>query len=116
MKNFISKASLALTVLLTAGPVGAATITVPSELSRTDLGTVINTAMNVFIGVVGLLAIIYLIVGGLSYIMSAGNTEKITTAKNTVIYAILGLVIAAAALSIKAYVLNRLGLALPDKI
>ncbi len=39
-------------------------------------------------------AIIMLIVGGIRYVISAGNQEKVTAAKNTIMYALIGLIIA----------------------
>ena len=130
MKNLIAKASLALTVLLTAGSAMALTTPIPTPGTNnpTDpfagtgitgnptVSTIVTSAINVFVGVIGLIAVVYLIVGGLTYIMSAGNQEKVTQAKNTIIYAIVGIVIAIAALSIKNFVADRLGLTIDVSI
>jgi hypothetical protein len=55
----------------------------------------------------GALAVIMLIVGGLRYVISAGNPETTKAAKNTIIYALVGLVIIAVAQIIVQFVLNK---------
>jgi hypothetical protein len=49
-----------------------------------------------------------LIWGGLRYIMSGGDSKKITDAKNTILYAIIGLIIAVLAFAIVNFVLNTI--------
>jgi len=41
----------------------------------------------------GGLAVLFLIIGGIRYIVAAGNEEQIKAAKNTIIYAIVGLIL-----------------------
>jgi hypothetical protein len=48
-----------------------------------------------------------LIIGGFRYITSGGNSEGIGKAKNTIIYAIIGLIIVALAQIIVQFVLNK---------
>ena len=55
----------------------------------------------------GALAVIMLIVGGLRYVISAGNQETTKAAKNTIVYALIGLVIIAVAQIIVQFVLNK---------
>jgi len=55
----------------------------------------------------GALAVIMIIVGGLRYVTSAGNQEGTKAAKNTIIYAVVGLVIIAVAQIIVQFVLNK---------
>jgi uncharacterized membrane protein YidH (DUF202 family) len=56
------------------------------------------------------LAVIMIIVGGLRYILSAGNAQKIQEAKNTILYSIVGLVVAISAYAIIFFVTGHLGL------
>lgn len=56
--------------------------------------------------VVGVVAVIMIIVGGFRYITSGGNQESVKSAKNTIIYAIIGLIIVALAQIIVKFVLN----------
>lgn len=67
----------------------------------------IKDVINILSLVGGALAVIMLIVGGLRYVLSAGNPETTKAAKNTIIYALVGLVIIAVAQIIVQFVLNK---------
>ena len=56
----------------------------------------------------GVAAVILITVGGMMYIISGGDASKVASAKNTVIYAAVGLVIVVSAQSIIIFILNRL--------
>ena len=62
--------------------------------------------INVFSIVVGVTAVIMIIYGGFRYITSGGDSNNIGGAKNTIIYAIIGLVIVALAQFIVRFVIN----------
>lgn len=70
-----------------------------------DLIPIIQNAVYVFIGLSSLVAVIFIIVGGAKYLTSAGNPDKTTAARRTVIYAIIGLIICALAFSITNWVI-----------
>lgn len=77
----------------------------------TDLfggGGVITTVTNVLLFVVGALAVIMIIVGGIRYATSGGNAASVTTAKNTILYAIVGLIIAFLAFAAVNFVLGAI--------
>ena len=57
-------------------------------------GGVITTITNTLLFIVGALAVIMIIFGGIRYTTSAGNASSVTAAKNTILYAIVGLIIA----------------------
>jgi len=57
-------------------------------------------------GVVGVLAVVFIIVGGLRYAASGGNAAGVTQAKNTITYAILGLILAILAYAITQFVVQ----------
>lgn len=63
--------------------------------------------INIFSTIVGVIAVIMIIYGGLRYITSGGDSGKITNAKNTIIYALIGLVVVALAQFIVKFVLNK---------
>jgi hypothetical protein len=73
-----------------------------------DLAGVIKTIINVFSWIVGAVSVIMIIYGGFRYITSAGNDANVTAAKNTILYAIIGLVIVALAQIIVRFVMNQL--------
>ena len=58
--------------------------------------------------IVGIIAVIMLIIGGIKYVVSGGDSKKVTDAKNTVLYAIIGLVIAFLAFAIVNFVISAL--------
>ncbi|MBA3758805.1 hypothetical protein H0X10_04235 [Candidatus Saccharibacteria bacterium] len=67
----------------------------------------IATVINFFSLIVGVVAVIMIIVGGFKYITSGGDSSNVTSAKNTILYAIIGLIIVALAQWIVRFVLDR---------
>ncbi len=67
------------------------------------VATKVITALNVLVGIA---AVIMIIVGGLRYITSSGDPAKLNSAKNTIIYACIGVAIAAMSQVIVAFVVN----------
>ena len=63
---------------------------------------------NTILYIVGVIAVIMLIIGGIKYVISGGDSKKVTDAKNTVLYAIIGLVIAVLAFAIVNFVISAL--------
>jgi|SRR3989344_1052706 len=64
------------------------------------LSTIVLNVLNFLLSVVGTLALIMLVVGGIMYIMASGNEDTADKAKNTIKYAIIGIAVALAALVI----------------
>lgn len=60
---------------------------------ETTLRGLILTIVNYFLGFLGLLAVIMVIYGGVTYVSSAGNDEAIGKAKKIIMYALIGIVI-----------------------
>lgn len=76
----------------------------PTELIG-DNG-VFSRLTNTILLIVGLISVIMLVYGGLRYILSGGDSKKVTDAKNTILYAIIGLIISLLAYAIVHFVLN----------
>lgn len=68
---------------------------------------IIATAIRIFQVVVGLISVIFIIMGGLKYITSGGDATSVGSAKNTILYAMVGIVVVALAEIIVQFVLNR---------
>lgn len=68
--------------------------------STTDISDVIINIINVVVGALGLVAVIFIVVGGVNYMTSAGDAGKIEKAKKTILYAVIGLVVAVLAFAI----------------
>lgn len=64
--------------------------------------------INILSWIVGIAAVIMIIIGGFRYLTSAGDPGNTAAARNTIIYAIVGLVIVAFSQAIVAFVLSRL--------
>lgn len=71
-----------------------------------NINTTIKIVVNALLFVVGILSVIMIIVGAFRYVTSAGNPSAVTGAKNTIIYAVIGLVVAFLAFAIVNWVLN----------
>lgn len=70
---------------------------------------IFNTIVNVILFLVGAISVIMLIYGGIKYTTSAGDTSKVTSAKNTIMYAIVGLIISILAFAIINFVVGSFG-------
>jgi cytochrome bd-type quinol oxidase subunit 2 len=71
------------------------------------VNNIISTVLNVFSVLVGIIAVVMIIYAGFKYISSGGKEESVKTAKNTILYAIIGLVIVALAQLIVKFVLEK---------
>jgi hypothetical protein len=71
-------------------------------------GSIFTTIVNVLLFLIGAISVIMLIYGGIRYTTSGGNSASVTAAKNTILYAIIGLIIAFLAFAVVNYVLNAL--------
>jgi cytochrome bd-type quinol oxidase subunit 2 len=73
----------------------------------TGINNIIRDIVNIFSLIVGIVSVIMIIYGGFSYVTSGGDSGKVGNAKNTIIYAIIGLVIVALAQFIVQFVLDK---------
>lgn len=69
-------------------------------------GGTFSTITNVLLFIVGAIAVIMIVIGGLRYVLSGGNADQITSAKNTILYAIVGIVVALLAYAAVNFVLT----------
>lgn len=77
---------------------------VPSDID--GQGGVVVKAVNIMLYVIGIISVIVIIFAGIRYATSTGDSNRVTAAKNTLIYAIVGLVIAIFAYAIVNWVLK----------
>jgi len=78
-----------------------------STTSGDQFQSLLTLIVNIFSIVVGFVAVIMIIYGGVKYITSGGDSNNISGAKNTIVYAIIGLVIVALAQVIVHFVLAK---------
>jgi len=69
---------------------------------------VVTKGINTALFVIGALAVIMLIYGGIRYTISAGDSKQVEAAKNTILYAIIGIIVALLAGAIVNFVLTNL--------
>lgn len=67
---------------------------------------VITTVIGTMLFIVGLLAVVMLIYGGIRYVTSHGDKAQVTAAKETIMYAVVGLVVAIAAFAVIQWITN----------
>lgn len=107
----------ALTLVIMAAPlVGASDVPIQNgaESARGDGQTtdlfgqtgIFKTITNVLLFILGAVSVIMIIIGGLRYVISGGNSSAVTSAKNTILYAIVGVVVALLAYAIINFVLT----------
>lgn len=84
---------------------GAADCTAPA--GATTVNDVVRVAINLLSLVVGIVSVIMLIFGGYKYATSAGDSGKIASAQQTIIYALVGVVIVAMSQTIVRFVLTQ---------
>lgn len=71
-------------------------------------GGVFQTVVNVLLFIVGAISVIMLIFGGIRYTTSGGDQGSVTSAKNTVLYAIIGIIVSILAYAIVNFVVTAL--------
>lgn len=73
-----------------------------------DFSKLLKSIINILLFLIGAIAVIMIIVGGIRYVTSAGDQSAVTGAKNTILYAIVGLVIAVMSYAIVNFFLDAL--------
>lgn len=73
-----------------------------------SLGDIIRKIINTLMFLLGSVSVLMIIYGGIRYTISGGNTENVVAAKNTILYAVIGLVVAIMAYAIVNFVVQAL--------
>lgn len=76
--------------------------------NKNSLYSLMGNVVNLLIVVAGIIAVIMIIVGGIRYTTSAGDAGQTKSARDTIIYAVAGLVVAIMSFAIVNFVLARL--------
>lgn len=72
------------------------------------LGAFLKQIINILLFIIGAISVIMIIIGGLRYVLSGGDANSIKAGKDSVLYAIIGLVVALMAYAIVNFVLDSL--------
>lgn len=73
------------------------------------VNTTVQNVIDILFYAIGVIAVIMIIIGGIKYATSNGDSSALTSAKNTILYAVVGLVVAILAYAIVNFVLNAMG-------
>jgi hypothetical protein len=80
------------------------------NLPDAELGqTQIETVLRAVFGFAGGIALIMVVIGGFKYITSLGNAQNIAKAKDTILYALIGLAVCILGYAIVGFVITRTG-------
>ena len=71
-----------------------------------ELGDIINRVINVLLFLVGALSVVFIIVAGIYFSISNGNAEQVKRAKNTMTYAVIGLIVSILSYAIVNFVIT----------
>lgn len=69
---------------------------------------IVRKATSLVLILVGIASVIMIIIGGFKYVISSGDSNAINSAKNTILYAVIGLVVALLAQAILVFVIGKL--------
>ncbi len=70
--------------------------------------TTLKTILSIVLGVVGALSLLFVTIGGFRYVLSQGDPQATSKAKSTILYALIGLIIAGVAQAIVTFVIGKL--------
>ena len=74
---------------------------------ETQVNGIIKTIVEVLLKAVGAISIIMIVIGGIMFALSSGDAQKAAKARNTVLYAVVGLAVSLFASAIVNFVFNR---------
>ena len=82
------------------------TSVVCTSATKDDATTKVKDIINIALYVLGIIAVIMIIVGAFRYVLSGGDAGSVTAAKNTILYAVVGLIVAILSFVIVNFVIN----------
>lgn len=115
-KQLLLSAVMATSASMIAVPAGAVEVfggcdqnpgSAVCQSQNDDAASMIKTAINAALMVLGMIAVLMIVVGGIRYTTSDGESAKIKGAKDTIIYSVVGLVVAILAYTMVNFVIGR---------
>jgi hypothetical protein len=79
----------------------------PNNQGLAAVPALLHNAINIALIVAGGLSVIFAIVGGLRYVLSSGNPAEVNKAKDTLLFSVIGLVVASVAFAVVNFVVTR---------
>lgn len=114
MQKRLKKLAIASSSALAAFPLVATSVAAVTEIAAptgffTDIGVLINRALQFVLVIAALLVFLYLVWGGIEWITSGGDKGKTESARNKITSAVIGLIVVAASFAILQLALTFLG-------
>jgi|SRR5690606_19325652 len=79
------------------------------NIPRAEAGaSQVQTVLQIVFQVSGVIAVLVITIAGLSYILAGGDPQRVSRAKDAIMYAIIGLVVSILAYAIVTFVINGL--------
>lgn len=75
--------------------------------STADVEDIIELIVKVLLYIIGAVSVIMIIIGGIKYTVSNGDSSAVTSAKNTILYSVIGLLVAIFAYAIVSFVVSK---------
>ena len=80
----------------------------PGSSTSNTTSTELQSLLGVFFGIVGGIAVLIIVIAGFQYITSSGDPQKAANARSAIIYALIGLSVAASAEAIVVFIVGKL--------
>jgi len=80
----------------------------PNAGNAVASGNIVQTILSIIFALAGAIAFLYIVIGGFHYVSSQGDPQKVAKAKNTIMYALVGLVVTIMAETIVTVVISKL--------
>lgn len=71
-----------------------------------DIKDILQTVVNLLLFIVGTVSVIMVVIGGLKYTTSNGDSNRVTAAKNTILYAVVGVIVSIMGYAIVDFVID----------
>jgi TRAP-type C4-dicarboxylate transport system permease small subunit len=81
---------------------------VENSKNQGDLQTSVVNILNAVIGVLSFVCVVVIIIGGVTYMTSSGDTSKVKKAKDTILYGVIGLAVCVLAFAIVNFVISNI--------
>ena len=76
--------------------------------TQKEIEPIIGNILSVIIGMLGLVAVIFIVMGGVQYMTSSGDANKLKKAKDTILYGLIGLIVCALAFALVNFVISNI--------
>ena len=94
--------------LITQLAIGVGLTDVTEEGGEGSLQTDVRAILTAIIGVLGFACVVVMIIGGVNYMTSSGDTGKVKKAKDTILYGLIGLIVCVLAFAIVQFVIGNI--------